>query len=235
MSEIQKKEAVMPCHSVVATNCFKLRFFTPARRLGAMQTAVLFMVFLAFGASAKPSGFLDGDVVFQTSQSSQSLAVQRATGSKYSHMGIVFIRNGKPYVYEAVARVQYTPLNVWMARGVGGHIVVRRLRDASVVLNHDGIHRLRAAARQFEGRPYDLTFEWSDDRIYCSELVWKIYHRALGVDLGALQKIKEFKLNDPAVRQKLRERYGAHVPLEEPAISPEAMFSSPRLITVLER
>jgi hypothetical protein len=79
------------------------------------------------------------------------------------------------------------------------------------------------------------TFEWSDDRIYCSELVWKIYQRALGVELGALQKIKEFNLKDPAVQQKMKERYGAHVPLEEPAISPVSMFGSSRLVTVLER
>ena len=48
-------------------------------------------------------------------------------------------------------------------------------------------------ARQFEGKPYDLYFEWSDERIYCSELVWKMY-AALGVKLGTLQKLREFDL-----------------------------------------
>ena len=47
----------------------------------------------------------DGDVIFQTSRSSQSVAIQRATHSPYSHMGIVFVRNGKPYVFEAAATV----------------------------------------------------------------------------------------------------------------------------------
>ncbi|MES2934380.1 MAG: hypothetical protein V4805_12935, partial [Pseudomonadota bacterium] len=45
----------------------------------------------------------DGDLIFQKSRSSQSLAVQRATGSPYSHMGIVFMRAGKPMVFEASA------------------------------------------------------------------------------------------------------------------------------------
>ena len=53
-----------------------------------------------------------------------------------------------------------------------------------------------------------------------SELVWKIYDRALGVQLGALQKLREFDLNHPAVRSKLAERYGKSVPLDEPVISP---------------
>src|SRR5437867_163185 len=35
------------------------------------------------------------------------------------------------------------------------------------------------AAGSMGSPPYDLTFEWSDDKIYCSELVWKVYERAL--------------------------------------------------------
>jgi uncharacterized protein YycO len=198
-------------------------------------TVILALAFFAHSASAEISPLHDGDVVFQTSRSSQSIAVQNATSSRYSHMGIVFIRKGKPFVYEAASEVQYTPLDVWVARGIGGHVVAKRLQNASAILNPAGVERLRQAARDFEGKPYDLTFEWSDDRIYCSELVWKIYQRALGVELGALQKIKEFNLKDPAVHQKMKERYGAHVPLEEPAISPVAMFDSSRLVTVLER
>jgi len=57
------------------------------------------------------------------------MAVQKATHSKYSHMGIVFFRDGDPYVYEAIQTVQYTPLKKWVARGDGGHYLVKRLRD----------------------------------------------------------------------------------------------------------
>ena len=70
------------------------------------------------------------------------------------------------------------------------------------------------------GRRYDLFFEWSDSRIYCSELVWKAYDRALGIQIGKMQKIRELNLADAAVRAKLRERYGERVPLDEPVISP---------------
>ncbi len=34
----------------------------------------------------------DGDIIFQSSQSSQSKAVEQATNSPYSHMGIIFIK-----------------------------------------------------------------------------------------------------------------------------------------------
>jgi hypothetical protein len=177
----------------------------------------------------------DGDVIFQTSHSSQSLAIQRATGSAYSHMGLVFLRDHKPYVFEAVATVRFTPLDRWIARGVGHHFVVKRLRNADAVLGAAGIEQLRKAAEQFSGRPYDLTFDWSDDRIYCSELVWKAYDRGLGVQIGALQTIRDFNLTDAAVRAKLRERYGDNIPLNEPVISPVSMFRSTLLVTVANR
>ena len=185
-------------------------------------------------ASATPT-LQDGDIVFQTSRSSQSVAVQRATGSPYSHMGVVFHRGGKPFVFEAVSTVRHTPLDEWIARGVGRHFVAKRLREADVLLTPVALERLRLAASRFSGRPYDLVFGWSDDHVYCSELVWKAYDRGLNIQVGELQKVRDFNLSDPAVRAKMRERYGAHVPLEETVISPVSMFQSPLLVTVAEQ
>ena len=79
------------------------------------------------------------------------------------------------------------------------------------------------------------TFGWQDDQMYCSELVWKTYDRALGIQIGTLQKVRDFNLTDSAVRKKMRERYGDNIPLNEPVISPVAMFKSPLLTTVLEK
>jgi hypothetical protein len=177
----------------------------------------------------------DGDVIFQTSRSSQSLAIQRATGSPYSHMGLVLFRDRKPYVFEAIATVRFTPLDRWIAREAGHHFVLKRLRSADTVLDATGLDKLRMAAQRFAGRPYDLTFDWSDDRIYCSELVWKAYDRGLGIHIGTLQTIRDFNLTDPAVSAKLRERYGDNIPFGEPVISPVSMFRSTLLVTVAER
>lgn len=189
---------------------------------------------LTFANSALPA-VKDGDLIFQTSRSSQSLAIQKATGSPYSHMGMVFHRDGKPYVFEAIATVRFTPLQQWIVRGEGSRYVVKRLKSAGKDLGAAGVEKLRTAARRFEGRPYDLAFDWSDEKIYCSELVWKAYDRALGIKIGTLEKVRDFNLTDNAVRAKLRERYGTKVPLDAPVISPVSMFRSPLLTTVTER
>jgi len=187
----------------------------------------------AAGALAPP--VQDGDIVFHTSRSRQSLAVQRSTGSRYSHMGVVLKRGRRPFVFEAIATVRYTPLDAWIARGKDGHVVVKRLKNAHATLTTDALVRLRRSAGRYEGRPYDLTFEWSDHRIYCSELVWKMYRDALGIEIGALQKLGEFKLDDPLVKAKMEERYRGRPPLDEAVIAPGAMFDSPLLETVAEK
>lgn len=171
----------------------------------------------------------DGDIIFHTSRSAQSAAIQRATGSPYSHMGVILFREGRPFVFEAIATVRHTPLEKWIARGDGGRFVIRRLKRGLMPAE---IRNLHASAKSYDGKPYDLYFEWTDARIYCSELVWKMYQEALGIEVGKLQKLREFNLTDPAVNAKMRERYGANVPLDERVISPAAMFESRLLETV---
>ena len=136
---------------------------------------------------------------------------------------------------EASAAVRYTPLNKWIVQGNDGHYVVKCLKNASTQLTATTTHKLHDEAKRFIGRPYDLTFEWSDNRIYCSELVWKLYDNALNIQFGELQELKDFNLSAPEVKAKLKERYGENIPMHELAISPEAMFKSDLLMLVINK
>lgn len=193
----------------------------------------LTVVFCSCGAHT-PYEPQNGDVIFHTSRSSQSLAVQKATKSRYSHMGIVYVREGKALVYEAVEPVKLTPFDDWIRRGEDGRFVVKRLVDADRLLTPDALERMVEVGKVFEGKPYDLYFEWSDERVYCSELVWKIFKQALDIEVGDLQTISEFDLSDPVVQAKIRERWEGQPPPDEQVISPAAMFSSTLLRTVYE-
>jgi hypothetical protein len=170
----------------------------------------------------------DGDLVFQDSGGRQGQAVAAATHSPLTHMGVVFIEDGMPFVYEAVQPVRRTALAEWAERGAGGVYFVRRLKDP------DGrdFRRLKAEVRKFLGRDYDALFDWSDDRIYCSELAWKSYRRAFGVELGRLRRLGDFDLEAPVVRALMRERYGDRPPLEMPVIAPSDLFASDLLVDV---
>lgn len=197
---------------------------------------VILIVFFSIWACqpAKEYQPQNGDIIFHTSRSSQSLAIQKATKSQYSHMGIIYLERTKPFVFEAAETVKLTPLHDWVARGKDGHFVIKRLAKATEILDPDALKRMKQVGNAFKGKHYDLYFEWSDDRIYCSELVWKIYNRALGLDIGKRQTMSEFDFSDPMVQAKVRERFGDSLPKNEIVISPAAILASKLLVTVHE-
>jgi len=147
-------------------------------------------------------------------------------------MGMIFLKGGDCYVLEAVGPVKYTPLKTWVRQGEMGHYVVRRLKDADRILTARAVGKLKKEAGKYLGKPYDHDLGWSDDRFYCSELVWKIYRNALGIEIGRPTKLGEFDLAHPLVKEQLKKRYGDAVPLDEPVISPGQMFQSEMLETV---
>lgn len=50
----------------------------------------------------------DGDIIFHKSQSSQAAALRDATGSDYTHVGLLYEREGDLQVLEAVEPVRWT-------------------------------------------------------------------------------------------------------------------------------
>ena len=174
----------------------------------------------------------EGDLIFQTSLSRQSRAIQLATKSKYSHCGLIYKDGKEYYVFEAVQPIKRTPLDKWIARGKDGKYVIKRLKNADQVLTPATLAKMKQIGDAFNGKNYDLTFEWSDDKIYCSELIWKIYQRATGLEIGKTERLRDFDLTNEAVKQKMKERYGEKIPMNEIVISPAAIFGSELLINI---
>ena len=174
----------------------------------------------------------NGDIIFQTSLSAQSKAIQLATNSPYSHCGIIYEEGGNFFVFEAIQPVKTTPLEKWIARGKDGHYVIKRLKNADSILTPPVLQKMKKKGQQFSGKNYDLYFEWSDERIYCSELIWKIYKEARGLEIGKREKLTDFDLSYAPVKAKMKERYGKHIPMDETVISPASMFNSSLLVTV---
>jgi hypothetical protein len=146
----------------------------------------------------------------------------------------MFQQKGAWFVLEAIQPVSVTPLSEWIARGDKGHFAVKRLRDAKKVLTPTILKNMLALGKSWLGKNYDIYFGWSDERMYCSELVWKMYDRGAQIQLSPTRKLGSFDLNSPEVRQKLQERYGNQIPHNEKVISPAQLFESPRLVSVSE-
>ena len=202
----------------------KQKFYDPQHRLDNAKTEIKNLT--------NEVEIKNGDLIFQTSLSGQSKAIQAATHSKYSHCGIIY-RDGNDFlVFETVQPVKRTPLDKWIARGKSGKFVIKRLKNAEQVLTPATLQKMKQVGEEFIGKNYDLTFEWSDNKIYCSELIWKVYQRATGIEVGRLQKLSDFDLTNEAVQNKMFERYGKKIPMNEIVISPSSIFDSELLTTV---
>ncbi|WP_320109242.1 YiiX family permuted papain-like enzyme [Acinetobacter sp. YH12138] len=190
------------------------------------MSKILILIVILCGLSSAlyaQSVFQTGDIIFHISKSQQSLSIQKATHSPYSHMGMIVNKNNQTWVLEAIQPVQYTALNQWIARGENAHYVVKRLKQP---LNVPQKTKLVQNAEKYLGKPYNIYFEWDDRAIYCSEIVWKAYQHALGIELSPLQQLKQFDLKQYEVQRLMRQRYGQNIPLNEQVIAPKAIYDS---------
>ncbi len=206
-----------------------------------MRAQILTTLFIFVGCTARPGApnaaeladivpsFREGDIIFQESRSSQSAALKAATGSRYTHVGLLEQRGDSWVVLEAVSPVKRTPLADWVARGVDGHAVVKRVEAVDEPAT---LETVLDTAAGWLGRPYDLPFLWSDDALYCSELVWKAYERGAGLELTPLRRHGDYQLASPEVQAKIRERYPEGVPTDEPVVAPSDLFEASGLVVV---
>lgn len=165
----------------------------------------------------------DGDIVFHESSSRQSPIIKLAQHSKWTHCGIVFYIGEKAYVYEAVEPVKYTPLKDWIARGKNGVYCAKRLGSP---LSSTTIEKMKAVGIKYKGKHYDTLFQWSDNKIYCSELIWKIYSQGADIELCPPEKFSDFPISNPIVKKLIKERYGNKFDPSEQLVSPYALYKS---------
>lgn len=212
-----------------------LSFLLSAFLLLALLLPPFFPTGFFSGESGAASVIREGDILFHTSTSSQSALIRLLTNSPWTHCGIVLRHKGQLQVLEAVQPVKLTPVAVWTARGAGGRYALKRLKNADAVLTPAVLERMRRTGVDMLGRGYDRQFRWSDEKLYCSELVWKLYRRAAGITLCRPRHFRDFNLSRPALAKEALRRYGGNMPPpEEAVVTPADLFASPLLRTLWE-
>jgi len=194
-----------------------LRVFAAA----ALGFATLWAGGYGWNAWSAYAGYLkyepqDGDVVFQSLPHGPVVwAIEGVTKSPYSHCGIVAKKDGQWIVYEAYRGVSATPLKEFLFRGRGGGFVVYRLRDE----HREHIPETIQCCEKYLGRPYDIRYRLDDEKIYCSELIWKAYRDATnGQQLGTLVKFGE--MNWQPYETLIKQIEGGEVPVDREMITP---------------
>jgi hypothetical protein len=88
-----------------------------------------------------------------------------------------------------------------------------------------------SAAHEFSGRPYDIQYEMDDEKIYCSELIYKGFLRAGGGKLGITRMLGQ--LNWRPHERIIRAIEGGPVPLKREMITPKDLSMAEQLTVVL--
>lgn len=172
--------------------------------------------------------FAEGDIVLQDTPGWLSRLIDDVTQSRYSHTGLVARGRSGLVVVEAVGPVKETRLDAWLRRGKQGRVTVLRLAPGL----RGRIPEIVAQARSYRGRPYDRLMEWDDEKLYCSELVYKAVHRVTGVALAPHVRLGD--LNWRPFEREIRQAAGGVLPLERAMITPIDLVRSIHVEVLLD-
>ena len=162
----------------------------------------------------------EGDVIFQTSQSEQSPLIQIGTRSMITHCGIVVMKGGKPYVLETLRTIVLTPFDKFIARGKDGRYWLKRSNKDNIKIKYNS----------YLGKPYDLAFKFDNGKFYCSELIYDIYIKQLGIELCKPKKVGDYLILGtdelPKIEKAMKKR---GITNEQYAVAPVDIFNSEHL------
>lgn len=177
------------------------------------------------------SKYAEGDIIFIQSQTQQAAALREATESVWTHVGLLIKRSSKWYVAEAVGPLKETPLADFIARSKNKSYRIYRFKHFDPVTMTSA---LKVALPKYN-KPYDIYFEWSKERIYCSELTYNVMKDVTGFELGRIQKMKEMKLDGPYVQALIEKRLtdiGKELDPDEDIVTPISQMQDDELALI---
>ncbi len=202
---------------------------------------LLLTILYTFGHATAQDAYTprSGDLLFQDLDcgpycTSIEKVTEGVDGVDFSHMGMVVIQDGKPYVYEAVSRgVVATPLEDFLQRNTDAtgqpKVMAGRLKAQYQPLIAGAVQQ----AKQLLGYAYDEVYIDGDDKYYCSELVYEVFKQANGgkplFTLAPMTYIDPDTGETFPIWQEYFASRNLEVPEGMPGINPGLMSRSPYL------
>ena len=217
-----------------------IRPLSPRRRRERLIVALTIIVLTTLGIGSVTWAFgpryyklwryqpQPGDIVVQSSPSNPLVrAIEGATDSPWSHCGIVAYEDGAWVVYEASSYVTGTPLSEVILRSRDEQYAIYRLKPEY----RQHIPRVLAEVKNLSRRPYDAKYELDDEKIYCSELIYKAYLKATGEELGRLVRLRDLRWKPFA--EIITKLEGGPPPLDRQMITPRDLAQAEQLELVM--
>jgi len=168
----------------------------------------------------------EGDLVFQALPLDLDLvvAIEGVTKSNYSHVGVLHKRDDEWTVIEASGPgVIYTAFDKWKTHGRNERWAAFRLKAKQ----QKHIPQFLTNLHPHAGKAYDFKYELSENKLYCSELIYHAWEKTTGQKMGKLTRIGDLNWKP---HQKTIEKYnGGPMPLDRQMISPIELSKASQL------
>ncbi|MCI1778367.1 MAG: hypothetical protein LKI53_00225 [Bacteroidales bacterium] len=198
----------------------------------------------AQGSSVLPD-FRNGDLLFQKTDCGPLCeAIDEVTrgyhGRDFNHVALVWINDGKPEVIEAAGEyVSVNPINKFLYRvtdSCGNPLfTLGRLKRRYRKLIPGAI----VEALKLVGKPYDPYYDISNDKYYCSELIYFAFMRANGGK--SIFKLRPMTYKSPGtsiefpVWGEYFKKLNVPVPEGKPGLNPGGISRSGKISIVFSR
>ena len=162
----------------------------------------------------------EGMVILHESKSQQSPLIKAVTASRWTHCGIVVRTSEGLKVLEASKTVRLVPIEEFCKRGKGGdYIVCLPCKRLSKPISY----------KKYLGQPYDLSFKFDNDKMYCSELVWLIY-KEQGIEICSPRSVGTYPLYWIPIKKVQAQIEKRKISASQPTVSPVRLVKHMRRV-----
>jgi hypothetical protein len=141
------------------------------------------------GVSLSTTQFKSGDIILHESLSQMAPIIKKVSRSRYTHVGIIEVAADGIFVIEAISKVSRTPLKQFVARGKNKEFTLLRHPGLTLALEE----KLMSYAKKQLKKPYDHQFQLDNEKLYCSELVYKAFAQ-VDLNVGALEGARDLNV-----------------------------------------
>ena len=173
-----------------------------------------------------------GDIIFISIPNFLYQQVEKGTGSRASHVGILFKDDHSNWVV-AESRVplsKYTPLSDYLRRTKDNWCCIRRPK---MELLSEDVDALKEACNNRLGILYHLGFRYDSNRQFCSKFVYDAYKEAIGIEVGELDTMRNLFVKRPDTPLMFwRLWYFGFIPWGRRTVTPASQMESEALKTI---
>ncbi len=140
-----------------------------------------------------------GALIFQQRRTQEAAAFRKTTGSFYTHVGIIRVTGGGPYVMQSSVEtdgVEEVPLDEFINAGANQEFAIY-VGTKDIRPNGHLNHPASDAAYAFYHAPYDRFFQPGTSAFYSAELIFELF-RVIEHPIGKETTLAEL-ISEPAV------------------------------------